>query len=97
MEQLNEKNKRNNFFIHVRGGDYLTNSNFSMNLTNYYQKAIEIFANLHQHKINQNLLHCFIFTNDEPHLATLGIIQNLQLNKINFTIFQKDESLNLIL
>jgi hypothetical protein len=54
-------------FIHVRGGDYINHPIHQIELTNYYQKALD----------HIRAPHYYIFTNDEKYFNTLKYLQNV--------------------
>lgn len=63
-------------FIHIRGGDYKNHPLHHINLTNYYQKAIDFVK----------APHYYIFTNDEEYLS-----QQEWLKDVNYTLVRENE------
>lgn len=63
-------------FIHIRGGDYIHNAQFNLDLTNYYKRAIQLFP-------NQSFM---VFTNDKDLVASLT-----WLNSISYELVNEDE------
>ena len=68
--------------IHVRGGDYIGNSGFGINLDKYYERAVAKFHDA----------HFAVFTNDETYL--LG---RPWLSGLNYTIIRENELDSLVL
>jgi len=64
-------------FIHIRGGDYVNHWLHHVDLTTYYEKAIEHFA---------ETTHFYIFTNDIEYAKNFTFLQ-----KIQYTFVSEDE------
>lgn len=64
----------NSYFIHVRGGDFLTLKHAIPNIDNYYKKCISMIGNK----------KFVIFTNDKEYCSLLGLnYQVIEENEIN--------------
>jgi hypothetical protein len=68
-------------FIHIRGGDYVNHWLHYVDLTSYYEKALEHFP---------SETHFYIFTNDNQHAKTFVF-----LDKIKHTFINEDEIMSL--
>lgn len=71
----------NGAFIHIRGGDYVNHWLHHIDLTSYYEKAIEQFP---------STTHFYIFTNDINYAKTFSF-----LSKIQHTFVNEDEIMSL--
>ena len=69
-------NEMNDYFLHIRRGDYVGNSYHELNLNNYYKKSLDLINN------NKTGLTCNVLSNDIQWCEDYDLLKDYRVNFI---------------